>query len=525
MQNGSPTNRAVEWYHPGEVVIVGHVRRGGLDPQRVHARLREQLGNQVPTDPSSLRSFTFDAPREPMSLVFLIQQLVNADTGRSVKQVVESLHGRLGALGGDDLQVLTATPHWHVKAQEGFFGGSPASDPVPFPATTTRDRPAYREYVPMRPELKPNPAPNANPIRVAVLDTHWHFETVRRRAEQFRDKANNQQLLDTIQRLGQSMHGLDDYDAEWQRVNQCHAGMSLAGAEPGTYHMPDHGLFIAGLIHAMAPQARLSYQPVLDDMGLGDLSLLLLGLQRVLADKAEGEPQIINLSLGFLPHPARLPAAWYGLPRPHDPLYVYSSALSDPERDQRWVSANREHVDRTVDLLQVGLRELARYLKLNNCLVIAAAGNDSLLPVESGHVRMQPRLPARFESVLGVAATTSRPTEAAAYSNLGDERELGDHVATFGGSIPDAQHPDEGVIGIYAGEFPDRRPNETGWAVWSGTSFAAAIVSGIAAHMWASAPTLNAAEVLAQTHAAASATGHYVPELRTPSIAVEGRWH
>ena len=127
MHSGSPTNRPVEWYHPGEVVIVGRVRRGRLDAERVHASLRERLGDQVPTDPSSLRSFTFDAPRESMSLVFLVQKLANADTSLSVKHVVESLHGQLGVLGSDDLEVLTATPHWHVKAQEGFFGGSPDS--------------------------------------------------------------------------------------------------------------------------------------------------------------------------------------------------------------------------------------------------------------------------------------------------------------------------------------------------------------------------------------------------------------
>jgi hypothetical protein len=292
--------------------------------------------------------------------------------------------------------------------------------------------------------------------------------------------------------------------------------------------MPDHGLFVAGLIHGIAPRAPITLEPVLDEMGVGDLSLLLLGLQHVLAGKPERMPQIVNLSLGFLPHPARLPAAWYGLRRPHDPAYLHAEEMFDPERDERWVSGNRVEVGRTIDLLEVGLRELSTYLSLNNCLVVAAAGNDSLGQVGAHHARMQPRLPARFNTVLGVAATTSDPRQPARYSNVGDERELGDHVATFGGNASDALEPEDGVIGIYSGDFPDERPNETGWAFWSGTSFATAIVSGIASNLWtarrAAQPNLHAASVLADLHAEATTFGPYVAALRTPAIEVRGRW-
>jgi len=292
------------------------------------------------------------------------------------------------------------------------------------------------------------------------------------------------------------------------------------GVGPAAYHMPDHGLFVAGLVHAAAPGARLSYTPVLDDMGVGDLSVLLLGLQRVLQAKRPDEPQIINLSLGFVPHPARLPAAWYGLERRGDPSYLRSPELFDPARDERWVAANRASVDSTTGLLQVGLSELSRYLGLNNCLVVAAAGNDSL---ESA-VRMEPRLPARFETVLGVAATTSDPAQPAPYSNLGDERQLGDHVATFGGGASTSWQPSDAVVGVYAGEFPEGQTNETGWANWSGTSFATALVSGMAANLWARQPTRHAREILAEVHAQAVSGGHFVSELHAPSIEVEGRW-
>lgn len=520
---------SVDWYHPGEVVIVARVRRGQLDTERLHRQLREGLRDEVPADPGTLRSFVFDAPDEPESLVFLVQTLTTTDAPVTVRNIVESVHGRLGALGTDDIELVSAMPHWHLRAHEAGFGGSPGSDPVPVTPTSLGGKPGFRDYVPRLAALRPQTAPNASPIRVAVLDTHWDFESTRRRAEDFRDTMNNRQLIETIDLLRDSMQGGGDYGSEWQAVRQYHASPAASAAAraaggPAEYHMPDHGLFVAGLVHGTAPHARLSYEPVLDDMGVGDLSLLLLGLQRVLANKPERAPQIINLSLGLMPHPARLPAAWYGLQRPHDPMYVHSPELADPDRDARWVAAHREHVDRTVDLLQLGLRELTRYLALNNCLVVAAAGNDSLRRTETGHVRMQPRLPARFETVLGVAATTGKPSEAAPYSNLGDERDLGDHVATFGGSITDHDQPEDGVIGIYAGEFPSKQPNSTGWAYWSGTSFATAIVSGIAANLWTQRPDARAAEILAQLHAEASASGPYVPELSTPAIEVEGGW-
>jgi subtilisin family serine protease len=202
--------------------------------------------------------------------------------------------------------------------------------------------------------------------------------------------------------------------------------------------------------------------------------------------------------------------------------------MFDPRRNEHWVAANRAEVGRTVDMLEVGLKALGTYLSLNNCLVIAAAGNDSRIPVETNKARMEPRLPARFDTVLGVAATTSNPRQPARYSNVGDEGELGDHVATFGGNSSDALEPEDGVIGIYSGEFPDGRPNETGWAFWSGTSFATGIMSGIAANFWAvrrqEDPTLHATSVLADLHGEASDFGPYVPALRTPAIEVRGRW-
>jgi hypothetical protein len=522
----------VEWYHPGEVVLVTRVPREKATDEaqvsaQVHAAVHEYAKEHLEQDPSTIRSFTFNAPDQPKSLVFSFHKLINSDSPRAVKDAVERLHQQLGSLQNADLEVVSAMPHVHLRAHEDSTGASPGSFPRPVYPDQVPAGWDYRFYQPVNPRLDlARAAMDAEPVRVAVLDSMPDFGAARTHAE----RVHNQQILDALNRL-QDQGPVDPrYQAEVARIDEHHVGVANVrdGSEPRPYPMPDHGLFVSGLIHGIAPRARLSLEPVLDRLGVGDLSMLLLALKCVLERKDPSDPQIINLSLGFLPHPARLPAAWFGLHRPHDPVYVLADEMFDPERNEHWVASNRSEVGRTVDLLEAGLRALGTYLSLNNCLVIAAAGNDSLVQVETNKARMEPRLPARFDTVLGVAATTSNPRQPARYSNVGDEQELGDHVATFGGNSSDALEPEDGVIGIYSGEFPDRRPNETGWAFWSGTSFATAIVSGIAANFWAvrrkQDPTLHAASVLADLHGEASAFGPYVPELRTPAIEVHGRW-
>lgn len=530
--------RRVHWYHPGEVVVVSRVPRvRAADAPAMHVQMHSALRDRAPDhfmdDPSTTRSFAFNAPGQPNSLVFAFHKLADQASPRAVRNAVEVVHQQRDSLSTDDVEVISAMPHWHLRAHEGSVGGSPGSRPRPVYPDQVPAGWKSRFYQPVNPRLDVRRAlslADSQSVPVAVLDTKPNLDQARARGIEFQSQASNDQLLETVDWLLKSPASDAEYAQEIIEIEQHHAATAPpdAGSEPDPYRMPDHGLFVAGLIHGIAPRSSIRLEPVLDEMGVGDLSLLLIGLQRVLHGKAEHAPQIINLSLGFLPHPARLPAAWYGLHRPQDAAYVHADEMFDPRRDERWVTRNRAEVGRTMDLLEVGLRELGAYLSLNNCLVIAAAGNDSLAQVDARQARLEPRLPARFETVLGVAATTSNPRQPARYSNVGDERELGDHVATFGGNASDTLEPEDGVIGIYSGEFPDERTNETGWAFWSGTSFATAIVSGIAANFWTSRsarqPDLSAAGILADLHAEASAFGPHVAALRTPSIEMRGRW-
>jgi hypothetical protein len=522
----SQVSQRVDWFHPGEVVIIARVARDATGEEQLHAAAANLLGRHasehVASGPDSLRSFVFGAPREDTALVFLFQKLVSADSVPRVKGAVEALQGQVGALRTNQVEVLGVMPHWHTRAHEVSSGGSPGSLPAPvLPGTVRRGARRWR-YQPVPDALRPTDG--ATPIPIAVLDTRIDLPRAHSRAEQLRDSAGNDQLLETVEWLQQhAIASGPSPQREWDEVASHHGPPDPD--EPRPYHMPDHGLFVSGLIHGLAPQSPITLLPTLDEMGAGDLSLLLAALRDVLDSKQPDDPQIINLSLGFRPHPAHLAAAWHGFDLP-DPTYRRAAVMFDQNRDQRWAASHAHEVARRTDQLQAGLSELGRYLSLNNCLVVAAAGNDS----EPGHLRLDPRLPARFDTVLGVAATTLDSKKPASYSNVGDERRLGDHVASFGGDRGPGFEPRDGVVGIYSGDFPAQRAgqaapdNATGWAYWSGTSFATALVSGIAANVWASKRGAHASEILAEIHTTAAHTGGYVAELRTPSIAISGDW-
>ena len=119
--------------------------------------------------------------------------------------------------------------------------------------------------------------------------------------------------------------------------------------------------------------------------------------------------------------------------------------------------------------------------------VIAAAGNYYDARTQSH--RPQACYPAALDRVVGVGAlqkiegpliSSNRPVHTS-YSNLAD-RPPRDGIATFGG-----EYGEEGVLGIYVGEFPPSEsypspePNTNGWGKWAGTSFSTAVISGATA--------------------------------------------
>lgn len=205
----------------------------------------------------------------------------------------------------------------------------------------------------------------------------------------------------------------------------------------------NHGLFIAGLIHALAPDCRTELVRVLENDNRGDLYTLLRELYKFLkaaiSDSADWRGVVVNLSLGI-----RVPPGEAGFNFP-------------PE-----------------------VRSLIYLMRAARCLqvvVVAAAGNESF----DGQVKFA-NLPASLEEVLGVEAI-SRDGGRACYSNRGDISAPGGDggAGDNSGCVPRAQTcvgPDceFGVIGPALEDTP-----HSGYIFWVGSSFATPMVAGLAA--------------------------------------------
>ncbi len=213
----------------------------------------------------------------------------------------------------------------------------------------------------------------------------------------------------------------------------------------------NHGLFAAGLVHALAPAATLHLVRVLANDNRGDLFTLLREMFYFLRDQtkpaAGWQGVVINLSLGI-----RIPPAEAGFALPAE------------------------------------VRSLIHLLAVARCLdvvVMAAAGNES-----TPATPLPPNLPAALPNVVGVAASNDQQRRAC-YSNVGN-------LAAPGGDggprldprtrqvVPGRCAPQTaactgpecgfGVIGPAL-----ETPPHSGFIFWVGSSFATPMVSGLAA--------------------------------------------
>lgn len=390
-------------------------------------------------------------------------------------------------IAGMPVAITAATPNWLFPAASngaGYTGGGPATEPQPVPPGTPPPGEPYRFQF-ESPELRDLVArqraaalaDDHDPrVVVAILDTCPERGDVRRKAER-----TDNWLLNEVARkvaIDEPRFVLPDYHAFVDGISPGHWRERAAGI---SHDIPDHGLFAAGIIRDIAPTAEIHLIRVLDDTGVGDLLLLLnvlAALPSLLAPRGSGRKLAINLSLmAGLPLSAELPAHWF--PR----------AASEPATLLRTWSA----MSATFETIHTGLAAVIDWLEEQGVLVVAAAGNDA----RPEDIRPEPRYPARYDTVLGVAAVNAAGGPSA-FSNQGDFIQIGNGVAVFGGDAGDAAT--QAVVGIFSqSEFPfvsSGAKNETGWAYWSGTSFATPVITAIAADVWTEHPGLSPADLI-----------------------------
>ena len=177
-----------------------------------------------------------------------------------------------------------------------------------------------------------------------------------------------------------------------------------------------HGVFVGGLIRRVAPGVELSFIRVLDSWGMGTEAGVTNG---ILQARARGV-DIINLSLGF-----------YALDNVANPAMM--SALRDVQSSRPGMA------------------------------VVAAAGNEGVV---------SPAFPAAFKDVVSVGALDQQRQQLRDTSNRGwwvDTYAPGsDLESAYVNGTEDSRLTLDGVAEQFVDEL----------ASWSGTSFAAAVVTG-----------------------------------------------
>src|SRR6185436_9253514 len=155
------------------------------------------------------------------------------------------------------------------------------------------------------------------------------------------------------------------------------AELSLLGHR---YWMRDHGLFVAGIIHTIAPKAKLHLYEVLNPYGSASIENVAQTLIKVIANKPKNRPLIINCSFMLdIPVEGVLDEAF----PPEIRTAIKNQAgfidylIQTPRELFTWVAAQKD------------------------VSVIAAAGNDGAHNNSSWLIRKRPstRYPAAFDGV------------------------------------------------------------------------------------------------------------------------------
>jgi hypothetical protein len=436
------------------------------------------------------------ADKRPQAFTLIFANVDGIKIQSDLLDLILLLDKKRGNAPGRNLQVVS--PNWLASgsSEPGTVGG-PGGRPVPY----TTGIASTGEYSFTLPKSVPVNGKGQGVV-VAILDTvpdeslsDIHDKWVKNRPGD--EHALLKTMLDPINgRL--TVH--PDPDGNVDR-----APLKDIQADGHDYAMTDHGLFVAGIIHSIAPDAELHLFQVLNRYGIGDLETIARALKQV-HDKFLAKRLIVNLSLTL-----NLP-----LEEGHLSNNLGWQILSRGESEcDSWICRK---IRRFICRIFFGpswferqarpMEKICDNVYTLGSRVIAAAGNNY---DEKRQIRRpQACYPAALESVVGVGALPKSkkpllPSDSptlASYSNLAD-RPPRDGITTFGGE----EGAREGVLGIYVGEFPPSRSNPTptsnhnGWGWWAGTSFATPIITGATALELSANPSFTTQEAIEALYA------------------------
>jgi hypothetical protein len=408
----------------------------------------------IPDDPDFTRAFSLlvcdmkDLPEDPLKFLNFVSDLSKPDTGLIRKE-----------FGTPKLRIEDISPNWLASgaSQSGGTGG-PGSWPVPYRGNPSRAPYQFRDLIS---KLKEQGIyGDGEKVDVAILDTAPCPHDL---VAAYKECKSWHPLIHTL--LGPNGK-LKLYPATYEE----NIRMGSTSLNKHDYKMTDHGLFVAGIIHSIVPQATIHLIEVLNPFGVGDLATLAGGFQKVFdiyQNPVEpGRKMVINCSwmLDLPLVDSHLQALSYT-----DPEYEFEQAVLEMARQDTKKALVLRH---KCDLFSAIGRQ-----------VIAAAGNDWREKSDRSTAPAT-RFPAAFLGTVGVGAlpkdaardSTTQKYPASTYSNIADVPSNATKIVTLGGEEGEGQ----GVLGLYLGELPgcESQPNCTKWAWWAGTSFATPILTG-----------------------------------------------
>ncbi len=420
----------------------------------------------------------------------------DADLTREVVDLINENLDTLKQSGG--IPIVAAMPHW-LNGGAPYIGGCGTHGcPVIPPIPVHNAHPLYKlewEDLPAVRHL------DGEGVTVFVLDTLPALEQIERAAVQAGPQGNHllsmlaEQAHSTQAPLVRFHHWELPEALEKESETQPVTGRDIYGRLIG-FDMPDHGLFVSGIVRELAPRANIECIRVLNNRAVGNTATLVAALQWIVVRMLWGDLRerqvVVNLSLVTTAAQEELPLVWFG-----QDFGCPSMELSDTMRSTL--------------LLRANLHRVVQSLVSLGAVLVAAAGNDSNVhrwnaPPMYGmkqSPRWGPRYPAAFPEVIAVGAV-DRHGQATPYSNYPSQFPSYNGIATYGGGLPTPVPPApgecmtqardiDGIVGVYSAasypalaaedcemEYP-APPDSHGWASWVGTSFATPIVSALAA--------------------------------------------
>jgi hypothetical protein len=402
---------------------------------------------------------------------------INAGIAKNTNQAGQPT-GFIPVQGSTDW-IVGASPDWYgVPAQAGGdqIHGSPDDPPMPTSPNATAMG-------------APPAGATGTSANVFVLDTAYRDPTQLPAAgtsaafdslKSVWNEINPQPLLPTDTKLAAQLVPPYEFDEEDPAI----AAMSPAPPYSPRNYLPvdlrDHGVAISELIHWIAPNAKISLLRILNDYGVGDLQTLLVTLQQI-AHTAPGGA-IINLSLDYGPPIDCLNQYW------QDVEANPTQAQNDAETYGTTGCKNGGASDLMAHdprYLSIGTA-IEELIQVDKDTVIAAAGNSST----SGGTE-NANMPAAYCGVVAVGALTAPGGSLAAFSNrpnspcLALDATAHAHTASSTYSVSMGSPVYVSAVGVnvcslhFQKILPfDEAAPANGLALWSGTSFATALVTG-----------------------------------------------